>query len=314
MRKIKLINNISSLYKMQYTIDDTSVYMKRDDTLDFAFGGNKVRLFEYIAAVINEKKVRRIVTYGSIYSNYVRVAAAVCAKLGVECDIIILEKNTSKDVIGGNASLLSFYEVNIIKCPLENAYDFIDNYQKELKDKGINFLWIPGGGHMPEAAWGYLEATNEILEQADKLNIKFDACFLPCGTGTTQAGIICGFENSNIDVYGVTIARDEKRCKKVIGELITKMQQLEPTISVPEDSINVLDNGNIKYGDINEGIKELMKEVATTDGIFLDPIYNAKAFWRMKTYLKENPRYKNVLYINTGGSPNVFMRGCNFEG
>lgn len=92
MDKIKLYHNESSLYLLNYKIQDCAVYIKRDDTLDYAFGGNKVRLFEYIAEVIRQSRAEKVITYGSAYSNYVRVAAAVCAKLKVGCDIILLDE------------------------------------------------------------------------------------------------------------------------------------------------------------------------------------------------------------------------------
>lgn len=46
--KILLHHNITSLQKLNYKGAAESIWMKRDDTLDFAFGGNKVRLYEYI--------------------------------------------------------------------------------------------------------------------------------------------------------------------------------------------------------------------------------------------------------------------------
>lgn len=304
--KIKLINNISSLYKMQYRVGKTNIYIKRDDTLDFAFGGNKVRLFEYIASIIVKSRVERVVTFGSVYSNHVRVAAAVCAKLGVECDIIVLEEEGKKKT-GGNFVLTSMYNPNLLYCKLEEAYSFIDDYQERLHKQGIKFLWIPGGGHMPEAAWGYVDAAKEILIQADELNIEFDACFVPCGTGTTQAGIVYGFGKQKTKVFGVTVARTKERCRKEIEDIILKMDINSGTALKLVENINVLDNLNIKYGESNDDIHSLIEDVAITDGIFLDPVYNAKAFLGMKLYLSENTQYKNVLYINTGGTPNIFI-------
>ena len=60
------------------------------------------------------------------------------------------------------------------------------------------------------------------------------------------------------------------------------------------------------YGRITPEITEIIKEVAKSDGIFLDPVYNARAFLGMLNYLHQNPNLDNVLYLNTGGQPNLF--------
>lgn len=101
MDKIQLNHTFSPLYKMNYSCGNVNIWVKRDDLLDFAFGGNKVRLFEYIATMLQGKKVKRIVTYGSQYSNFLRVAAAVCSQLNIQCDLIILDELSNNLSKGG---------------------------------------------------------------------------------------------------------------------------------------------------------------------------------------------------------------------
>ena len=101
MDKIQLFTNRPGTQLLNYRVGDTSIYMKRDDLLDFAFGGNKVRLFEYIAADAVKQGAEKIITFGSIHSNHVRVAAATAYKLGIACDLILLyedEKLTERQV------------------------------------------------------------------------------------------------------------------------------------------------------------------------------------------------------------------------
>ena len=197
------------------------------------------------------------------------------------------------------------YDVKIIHCSLEDAHDFIDEYQEQ--QKGENFLWIPGGGHIPEAAFGYVDAAQEMLQQADELGLTFDAVFLPCGTGTTQAGLIYGLRNQDIKVIGISIARPVERCINEIKDTLNSMYEFDGLVSSNSPDIIVLDNMGIKYGDTDENIIEVSRQLAHTDGIFLDPIYNAKAFYGMKQYLEDYDQLQKVLYVNTGGLPNIFM-------
>lgn len=307
MEKIELIHGTTGLYRLNYSIGNINIYMKRDDLLDFAFGGNKVRLFEYIGAMVKKKNADKIITFGSVYSNHIRVAAAVAAKLKVKCDLIVLTTNKNNKISNGNGKLISYYGANVIYCAEENAHEFIDEYLKHETKKQINYFWIPGGGHMAEAGFGYVDAFNEIREQMEKLKVTFDAIFLPTGTGTTQAGMIYGAYDTNCDIYGVTVARTKERCCLEIEKMLEEMSRLEnKEEKIFNNKIHVLDNAEQSYGMVDGKITQIIEEIAFADGIFLDPIYNAKAFCGMISFLEENKNYQNVLFLNTGGSPNLF--------
>ena len=297
--KIQLIHQETCIQKLRGTYAGTNVYVKRDDLIDFAFGGNKVRMAEYIGAVAQERQCTKIITFGSVHSNHVRVMGCLCNYLGIDCDLIIL-RDSEEATIGGNYKLLKqLKDIHLEYCNTDEAHNFIDNYQAKQESEGINYLWVPGGGHMVEAAYGYRDAANEILRQQKALGVQFDAVFLPCGTGTTQAGLIMGLKNTGIDVIGLTVARPVERCKSVITNMLQK------TVNTSEEwNVNVLES-KIPYGQTSDEVIETTKALAQKDGLFLDPVYNAKSFWGMTEYLKEN-HFKNVLYLNTGGTPNIF--------
>lgn len=297
--KIQLIHQETCIQELRGTYSGTNVYVKRDDLIDFAFGGNKVRMAEYIGAVAKERKCTKIITFGSVHSNHVRVMGCLCNYLGIDCDLIIL-RDSGEATIGGNYKLLQQLKgIHLEYCNTDEAHDFIDSYQTKQESEGINYLWVPGGGHMIEAAYGYRDAANEILRQQKALGVRFDAVFLPCGTGTTQAGLIMGLKDTDIDVIGLTVARPADRCKSVITNLLQKVET-----NPDEWNVNVLES-KIPYGQTSDDVIETTKALAQKDGLFLDPVYNAKSFWGMTEYLKAN-HYKNVLYLNTGGTPNIF--------
>lgn len=304
MEKLELFNQITPLYKLNYKMGNTNIWIKRDDLIEFAFGGNKVRLMEYIAGMIVAHKVDRVVTYGSSYSNYIRVVAAVCAKIKVECDLILIEENHKKSVYG-NSVLIDYYSNHILHCKEADAHSFIDEYQQRLRDDNINYLWIPGGGHTPEAAFGYVDAAREIKGQMNDVQIFFDNIFLPCGTGTTEAGLAWGFADTDIAITGVSVARSVERCKREIANLLHHMEEICENNVLREFHYDVIE-GQTKYGECDLEMKQIISELAVKDGIFLDPIYNAKAFLAMKKYVEKRNDLKDVLYVNTGGTPNIF--------
>ena len=113
--------------------------------------------------------------------------------------------------------------------------------------------------------------------------------------------------SKHIDIVGITVARNIDRCIKEIDETLIQMQSLDGKIGEREYKFEVIDNDGTKYGKQSELSKNTVKQLAISDGIFLDPVYNAKAFTGMLRYIEETRKYKNVLYINTGGTPNIFI-------
>lgn len=302
MDKIKLITEPTPFQKLQYSVSDTNIYMKRDDLIGFGGGGNKVRLFEYIAQDIRRSGAKKIITYGSIHSNHVRVAAVVASLMRLKCDLIILrdDNKISRDYLSPNLKLIRHCsDARLEFCKTEDAHEFIDKYLECQSLEEEKYYWIPGGGHMDLALQGYADAGNEIIDQSEKLNIKPDAVFLPCGTGTTQAGLIMGL-SEKMPVYGITVARSVDRC---IGEIRDLLSGSEKEYA---KSINVLPNP-VRYGEKNSLVDEMIAEIVKSDGVFLDPVYNAKSFLVMMQYVKNNTNLKNVVYVNTGGYPNLFV-------
>lgn len=312
INKVKLVNITTPIVKLNKMIDSTSIYMKRDDLIDFYFGGNKVRLYEYIAADVIAKNADKLITFGSIHSNHVRVTAAVASRLGIECDIIIInDKNHSDYLVEGNSLLIDLIGANKFFCNTQNAREYIDEHLLNQKNKGINHYFVPGGGHTPIATMAYSDLMGEILEQSSQIDVDFDAIFLPIGTGTTQAGLVHGKNRFKFkgEILGVTVAREAQRCKKEVVEMITGLNDVEfQDVSIKEADVNVLDNEGIAYGEIEDRVLETMKSIAKSDGIVLDPIYNSKSFYVMTKYLFENRNFSNVLYLNTGGNPNIFTQ------
>src|SRR5215470_19464585 len=65
------------------------VWAKRDDVSSgLAFGGNKVRKLEYLAADALAQGCDTLVSIGNVQSNHTRQVAAVAAKLGLRCVLV----------------------------------------------------------------------------------------------------------------------------------------------------------------------------------------------------------------------------------
>src|SRR5438046_1381743 len=64
------------------------LFIKRDDAIAFAFGGNKVRKLAFVGARARADGADTLITAGGVQSNHARVTAATAAKLGMRAVLV----------------------------------------------------------------------------------------------------------------------------------------------------------------------------------------------------------------------------------
>src|SRR5690554_3632438 len=145
MKKISLFKLPTPLYEID--VDDRNKYfIKRDDLIDFALGGNKARKLEYFLYDIKQKGCDYVVTYGSAQSNHCRITAAAAARLGLKC-LLILAGSEEDFTFAGNDIMYFLARANIKWCDVSAVSKTIDNEINKLKKQGYDPYFIPGGGH-----------------------------------------------------------------------------------------------------------------------------------------------------------------------
>ncbi len=286
-------------------LNNNNFFIKRDDLIGFSFGGNKVRKAEKFKEEIIKKKCDIIVTYGSSESNHCRVIANMSAMLNIKCIIISPSENYKST---NNSQLAEMFGAKIIKVPVDDVSKTIDAVLKKISKKN-NPYFIPGGGHGLLGTDAYVECYKEIKEYEKENFIKFDYVFFASGTGTTQAGLVCGqYLSKDYDkkIVGISIARKKEKGEKVIIESIKEYLNVEEKefINLVYFIDEYIGNG---YAKVNRNIIRIIKKVLLKNGIALNSTYTGKAYYGMTKYIIKNKiKNKNILFINTGGLPLFF--------
>lgn len=309
MEKINLLLLPTPLQKLNLDLEN-NLYVKRDDLTGFALGGNKARKIEYFAKDIVDKECDCVVTYGSAQSNHCRIVASMAKRLGLRC-VLILEDSMYNEKISGNRVFYKLTDAEIVTTQANNVPKTIESTLDRLTKEGNKAYFIPGGGHSHLGTRAYVQAYNELIQQAEEQNLNFDYIFVSAGTGTTHAGLVIGNYLCNKDskVVGISIARKQQRGNEVLKESILEYEQAyNEIIKCSEDELIFIDEYiGKKYGDIYPEIVETIKKLMQTDSIVLDPVYTGKAFYGMEQYIKKHElRCKNILFIHTGGLPCLF--------
>ena len=286
------------------------IYIKRDDLIPVSFGGNKARKAEYFFREIDNGGYDSVVTYGSSSSNHCRIVANMAAARGLPCYIISPEEASQPTY---NSYMVELFGAERTIVPVSQVHDTIENKLEALRTAGMKPYFIPGGGHGNLGTQAYVDCYEEIREYEAQNNIHFDYIFHASGTGTTQAGLVCGqlIHGDERKIVGISIARKNPRGRDVVLDSVRDYFN-EKKILVDEKSVQeatIFEDAYTGdgYGKENAEINQTIRDVLIQHGIPLDATYTGKAFCGLKRYLNENGiAGKNILFIHTGGTPLFF--------
>ena len=300
MERYQLLTKQPQIIQLSERVNGHRIFMYRDDPEDFGFGGNKVRFFEYLIPDIIKAKPDVLVTSGSMYSNHIRVTAQVAAHLNIPCILYLTEEELPEPLFG-NVALAKSYGAQLCCVGHFAALLKIDEKVKELEESGKNVFRVPNGGHAPGAVRAYAQVIEYALNELEARDIHISEIFLPCASGTTHAGVLCGAARRELPpVTAFAVANTPARAQKGIGRLIKSAAGYLPEEFAAETAV-VKDCGKNEYGCPDEELLALRTKILEQDGIQLDPSYNINAFYGMVQQLSNTPGDGDVLYINTGG-------------
>ncbi len=300
---------IEHLKNISKYLGGPNLFIKRDDCTGLATGGNKTRKLEFLIPDAIQNKAELIVTVGAIQSNHARQTAAACALMGLKC-LIVLEQRLKDPpeayMKSGNVFLDKLFGADVKVCPKnEDVLEYSENLIKDIKSKGTNVYFIPGGGSNSIGALGYVECLNEIIKENKKYN--FSQIIHATGSAGTQAGLLAGrkYFNINIPVTGICVRhKKDIQVDKVYAEAKKTCEMLHCKILDKSDVIVYDEYIGPGYGEPTESMIEATKLLARKEAILLDPVYSGKAFAGLIGLIKDKKLTKNdnVLFIHTGGA------------
>ena len=289
------------------------IYMKRDDTTGLASGGNKTRKLEYLIQEALDAGCDTIITAGAQQSNHCRQTAAACSKAGLKCHLLL--GGTAPKVYEGNLLLSSILGAAIHFKGANRKGEDIEALKSKLQQEGAKCFVIPYGGSNFTGALGFVHAVKELKAQLTAQNLEIDYIFFASSSGGMQAGLTLGKElfsldatlmPINIDKDGIQGGSLEEVVFKIVQEGVEKLG-LSEAFSLSDISL-YRDYDKKGYGKVTLDEIKAIKELATSEGILVDPVYTGRAFYGMLDFLNEKkiPSNSNVLFWHTGGLPAIF--------
>lgn len=295
--------------------DCPRILIKRDDYTGAGFGGNKVRKLEYVLAKAIRDGAQTAITIGGEKSNHARVTAALCAKLGLHC-ILVLSPAAIKYEGLEPANLIVDEMVGAEIHRVENREErqtTMGAIAERLLSEGKRVIEIPLGASIPLGALGFVRAIEEAILQMQAINLRPSYIFHASSSGGTQAGISAGcqlFGMESTKLIGISPDDSTASIEAEVRKIIRGINQLLelPENSLQEDATVLDDYIGDGYGIPSTDSISALRLVAQTEGILLDPVYTAKAMAGLIDWIKSGRLTKDdtILFWHTGGQLALF--------
>lgn len=307
---------IEKLEHLTRELGGPDIYIKRDDLLGLAGGGNKTRKLEFLVADALAQGADTLITVGAVQSNHCRLTLAAAVKEGLRCRLLLEQRvpGSYNPRASGNNFLFHLLGVEAIRV-VDAGTDLAATLQAmaaEVAAAGRKAYVIPGGGSNPLGALGYVACAEEILAQTFELGLRVDHIICASGSAGTHAGLVTGLagNHAGIPVTGINVRRTREEQEPLVHKLAQETAAfLGLRDGVPREAITCLgDWVGPGYSLPTREMVEAVRMVARLEGILLDPVYTGKAMAGLIGLVRQGRFRKgeHVLFVHTGGSPALY--------
>jgi D-cysteine desulfhydrase len=325
MSRIHLVHGPTPLIRLPRLSDQLAVdlWIKRDDADGGVEAGNKLRKLEYLVGDALDRGCDTLITCGALQSNHCRATAAIAARFGLSCVLMLRSNDISAPLpLTGNVLLMRVLGADIhliTPAQYRDRDSLLQATADTLRRTGKKPYVIPEGGSNGLGSLGYVEAMREVRVQLD-LGIAdgkpFDMIVHACGSGGTAAGVALGAARSNVaaEVRAVAVCDDVAYFQRVIDRIIGEARALSPEL---KDCARVVIDDSAKgpaYGATTHEQRAFLIDVARRHGLVLDPVYTGKALFGLAQAIHRDGSLvgKRVLFLHTGGLPGLLAQGDLF--
>jgi len=307
---------IEKLDRLSRLLGGPEIYIKRDDLLGLAGGGNKTRKLEFLVADALAKGCDTLITVGAVQSNHCRLTLAAAVKEGLKCRLLLeqrVAKSYNPQASGNNFlyRLLGVEEIKVVDSGVDLAATMAQ-MAEDVAREGRKAYLIPGGGSNPLGALGYVSCAEELLAQTFDMGLKLDHIVCASGSAGTHAGLIVGLvgTNSGIPLTGINVRRTRAEQEPMVHKLAEQTaESLGVRGGVPREAITALgDWVGPGYSLPSAEMVDAVRMLAQLEGILLDPVYTGKAMAGLIGLVRQGvfTKGQRVLFVHTGGAPALY--------
>jgi 1-aminocyclopropane-1-carboxylate deaminase/D-cysteine desulfhydrase-like pyridoxal-dependent ACC family enzyme len=312
--RIRLLDAPTPLERMARAgahIGHSELWVKRDDCMPLAFGGNKVRNLEFWIGEALEQGCDILVIAGTTASNQCRLTAAAAAKLGLDC--LVLYAGGDPLPFHGN-----FLLTGLMGAQIRSLGPVGEKERGELA--GLAVAELAAAGRHPYlvgdpviGALGYVQAAQELHEQAMAREIDLRHIILPGSMGVTEAGMILGAAMLDLPwtFHLVSVeypAEDLEARIRCILEGLSRLTDFRPRGDMLDRARFHMDQLGAGYGIPTEASVQASRLFGRLEALALEQTYVAKTFAGLLSGIarQDIPSHEGACILHTGGTPAMF--------
>jgi 1-aminocyclopropane-1-carboxylate deaminase/D-cysteine desulfhydrase-like pyridoxal-dependent ACC family enzyme len=310
LRLAHLPTPLEELSRLSAHLGGPRLLVKREDLTGLAFGGNKIREFEYQIAQAVKADCDVLVHSAAAQSNQSRQTAAVAARLGLKA--VIVGRRDAHAQVQGNLLLTHLLGAEVhLPEPAE---------QQAAVAACMEALWQQG--HKPfhtstdaraYRSIAYVDGALELLAQIEELGEKVEAVYL-CSGAYTHVGLVVAFKalGAPIRVVGISPSpRDDRKAAQehaALARQTAAILGLESLGFSPEDFESYATFAGPAYGVLTPESRQAIQVLARQEGLLLDPCYTGKAMAGLMAHVRAGwwKEGQRLIFIHTGGTPALF--------
>jgi len=290
------------------------IWAKREDcNSGLAYGGNKVRKLEYLAADALAQGCDTLVSIGGVQSNHTRQVAAVAARLGLKCVLVQehwVEWDDPNYETVGNILLSRILgaDVRLVDAGFDIAFrpSWQDALDSVVAAGGKPYAIPAGASDHALGGLGFARWAEEVADQEAELGVFFDTVVVCSVTGSTQAGMVAGFALQERERRIVGI--DGSATVEQTRDQITRIAQrtAEAIGADRELDVVLLDDWHAgTYGIPDAKTIEAIELCSRLEGVLTDPVYEGKSMAALIDLVRDGRigPGSRVLYAHLGGQP-----------
>lgn len=314
---------VHPLERLTAHLGGARIWAKREDcNSGLAFGGNKVRKLEYLAADALAQGCDTLVSIGGVQSNHTRAVAAVAARLGLKCVLVQESWVDWPDAVYdrvGNILLSRLMGADVRLVRADFGIGFKESWEQVLagiEAAGGKPYAIPAGASdHPLGGLGFAGWAAEVEVQEQQLGVFFDTVIVCSVTGSTQAGMVAGFaalqQNGSrprrvLGIDGSATVEQTRDQILRIARATAGLLDLERELTTADVELDDRYHAGV-YGIPDDATLDAMRLAARSEGLITDPVYEGKSMAGLIDLVSrgEIPRDSTVLFAHLGGQPAI---------
>jgi D-cysteine desulfhydrase len=253
-----------------------------------------------------------LITCGTLQSNCCRTVSAVAARLGLHA--VLALKGAAPAEYDGNLLLDHLLGAEIKYCT-DEEWNKIDEVMEDLaaraRARGRTPYVIPESGATVVGALGYVTCGQELAQQMRHGAPDFDTIAITAFSGGSHAGLLMARQLTGFraEVVSVPIAWEADRVRDYVTDVVRAARRRFALAVEPPREVRLIDGYQAAgRSEVGQAALDTVLRLARLEGIVLDPVYTAKAFYGLVDRItrERGSLGTRICFIHTGGVFSLF--------